>query len=111
MTTSLQELNTRVARYLSREETLDEFHEWFTAAAVALGRGESDAHGLVNIVDGLFIRLSEEEITEAEFDEGLRGVISVGVTFNATVDDARGDLVYRPDTVWQTNATPAEVSA
>lgn len=79
--TTLQEMKSRVGQYLSEQETLDDFHAWFTAEAVAYGRGgDSATREFVDAVDGLFLRLSEQEITEDEFDAALREAVEPPVT-------------------------------
>lgn len=67
---------------MNGESTLDMFHEWFTAASVALGHTEdSEIRRFVDSVDGLFIRLSEDELSEDEFGALLRQLAGTTVEF------------------------------
>ena len=118
MTTSLQDIRSRVIRYLLGQSTLEDLHEWFTRESVVLGghTEDSELRRVVDAVDGLFIQLSQQELVEDEFSQALRDLMRVAqVTFATSTIKARGVVAVNPphrdpQLALQTNTTPVKVS-
>jgi len=113
MTPTLQEMKQRIGRFLAGQDSLEEFHVWMTAAAVAHGRTDDpEIARLVDAIDGLLLRLSAEELTESEFNDELRHLLPVVIVqFDLTAAEALGGIYFDPATAAMANATAEEVSA